>query len=340
MPSSTTRESAEAPPGTAAEVERHPRFDLRRIGTPNIVGTLVFFAATLIYFGTQVDNFFSGPNIDGVLTLAVPLGLSAIGQTFVIIGGGFDISITGVAALSSVTYGLLINGHGVLFSTVGALVVGLLSGLVSGALVTRLSVNPLIATLATASITSGTAFAITGGQTKPVTSNSGDFWAGLTSFGVNKEVFILVAFAIIAGVTLRYTAFGRRLFATGGNREAAELGGVRVGAMTISSYAISGVCSGAAGIVLTSQLLGIAPSVGATLALDSIAAVVLGGAALTGGVGGIGGTILGVLILGCIGNGLNLMQVQSYYQTIIKGIVLVIAVVFSQARTLIRQHFG
>ncbi len=312
------------------------RAHLARLGVRSI-GILLFYVIVLTYFGATVQNFFSSANVIGILTLSVPLAIAAVGQTFVIVGGGFDMSVGGVAALGAVIYGILLNAMGPWAATGGVILAGFLGGAVNGAIVTKFKVNPLITTLAMLSVTSGSAFVITGGLTQPVKDPSSVIWSDTMS-GIPYSVIGLLVIAIVAIALLRYSSFGRRVYAVGGNREAADLAGIRSDGITIVTYMVSGLCAGLAGMFLTSQLLAISPTVGGSLTLNSIASVVLGGAALSGGVGGVGGTLVGVLLLGTINTGLSLLQVQSYFQTIIMGVVLLLAVLFGRLRDSLQRR--
>lgn len=312
------------------------RTHLARLGV-RLIGILLFYVIVITYFGATIENFFSSTNVIGILTLSVPLAIAAVGQTFVIVGGGFDMSVGGLAALGAVIYGILLNASGPLAATVGVILVGLLGGAVNGAIVTKFKVNPLITTLAMLSVTSGSAFVITGGLTQPVNDPSSVVWSK-TLAGIPYSVIGLLFIAIVAIAVLRYSSFGRRVYAVGGNRDAADLAGIRSNGVTVVTYMISGLCAGLAGMFLTSQLLAISPTVGGSLTLNSIASVVLGGAALSGGVGGVGGTLVGVLLLGTIDTGLSLLQVQSYFQTIIMGVVLLLAVLFGRLRDSLQRR--
>jgi ribose transport system permease protein len=209
-------------------------------------------------------------------------------------------------------------------------------GAVNGLVITRIGINPLVTTLGTLSITVGLANVVTAGETVPFN----DLNAGLVDndfAGMPIYIWVWIATTAIVLVVLRFTVFGRMIYSIGGNREASRLAGIRVDLTTTLVYMISGGLSAFSGVVLAQQLLAGAPSVGANAALTSIAAVILGGAALTGGVGGVPGTVVGVLVLGTVANGLALMQVPSFYQQIATGSILLLAVGFGRLRALFGQ---
>lgn len=297
------------------------------------VGIVVFFVAVVIVFSATTAEFRQWSNVANIVTAATIIGIVAMGQTVVIVAGGFDLSVAGVAPLGSVIFAIVLK-HGA--SAVEAMAVavagGAMVGAINGQLVTRLRINPLIATLGMLSVTAGTASAITNGVAQEIVNPSAGVW-GDNAFGsIQWGVIALVGIGVWLSALMNATVFGRSVYAVGGNREGSRLAGIRVNYVVDWVYVISGACSAFAGVVAASQLLAGAATIGTDLALNSIAAVVLGGAALTGGVGGVGGTMLGVLLLGTISNGLALMQVQSFYQQIVTGAVLLIAVCFGQVR--------
>jgi ribose transport system permease protein len=214
-----------------------------------------------------------------------------------------------------------------------AVAVGVAVGILNGTIITKVGINPLVTTLGMLSITAGLAFTISDGVTIPLENVDaaplGEEFAGMPLY-----VWTLIALSVIAFLVLRYTVYGRMLYALGGNREASRLAGMRVDLLTISVYAISGACAAFAGVMIVHQLLAGAPAVGGDAALESITAVILGGASLTGGAGGIPGTMIGVLIIGTIANGLALMQVPTFYQDIATGVLLLLAVTVGQLRIL------
>jgi ribose/xylose/arabinose/galactoside ABC-type transport system permease subunit len=274
-----------------------------------------------------------------ILASAAVLGIVSTGQVMTIISGGFDISVSGVVPLGSVMYALMLNeGRSPASALLIVLLAGAAVGVVNGVTITVLKINPLIATLATMSIAGGIALSAANGVSVPFNDPSAD---GLTrsAFGdIPNHVWIFLGLAIFAFFVLRNTTYGRQIYAVGGSRDASRLAGMRTEVVTGSVYVISGTLAALAGAVIASQLLTGVGSAGADSALTSIAAVVLGGAALTGGVGGIGGTFIGVIILSTLSNGLAITQVPSFYQQIATGVVLLVAVALSQIRPLLRSR--
>ena len=215
---------------------------------------------------------------------------------------------------------------------------GAVCGLVNGLIVAKAKINPLITTLATMSVTGGLALTIADGIQVPFQDPSAGVLADQSILGVNNHVWIFLGLSLIFFLILRYTVFGRYLYAVGGNAEAARLGGIRVDTVTASVYVASAALATLAGAVLASQLFTGSGTAGTNSALQSIAAVILGGASLSGGVGGVPGTLIGVLILGTLSNGMAILSVPSFYQTIATGVVLLLAVGVSQLRTIRRNR--
>lgn len=300
-------------------------------------GIGVFYLVVLVYFTSRTDDFLAPDNLAGIAAVAAPLGIVAVGQTIAIVSGGFDLSVGGVLPLGAVTFGAAAESMSMVPALACALAVGALVGTVNGLVIEHLGINPFICTLATLSLAGGLAFVVTDGITEPLSIDAG-LW-GENAFGqVQYAVLAFAGLALLAALVLRYTTVGRSVYAIGGNREAAELAGLRVRLIATGVYAVSGLCAGFAGAVTASQLLAAAPDVGATIALDSVAAVIVGGAALTGGVGGVLGTVLGVLLLGTVSNGLALLQVSTYYQTMWIGGILLLAVCFARLRDVLLRR--
>jgi len=307
----------------------------REVGV-QALGIGAFYVLVLIFFSIQSPHFLEYSNFTAILANVSVLGIVAIGQAIAIISGGFDLSVSGTLPLGAVAYAYFVN-HGLSIATAVVVVVliGCGVGLVNGFVVARLGINPLITTLATLSIATGLAFTFTNGVTIAFTDFDAGIWGNEAFKQIQYGVIALAVLSVVGFVVLRYTVYGRSLYAVGGNLEASRLAGLRVGVVTASVYVVSGACAAFAGVVTASQLLAGSPTVGVDANLRSITAVILGGAALTGGVGGIPGTLLGVLLLGTIANGMALMQVQTFYQQIATGCVLLVAVGFGRLRAAI-----
>lgn len=306
---------------------RGPRID------PQFVGLASFYVVLVVVFSIASPNFLSWSNGVNILSGITVLGFVALGQTLAIVSGGFDLSVSGTLPLGAVAYVLLTNaGIQIPIAMLLVLVMGAAVGVVNGILVNKIGISPLIATLGTLSITSGLALTLSRGVTIPMR----DFDAGFMSefaFGrVSWYVLVLIVLCIAAHALMRYSVLGRMIYAVGGNSDASRLAGIRVEAVSITVYAICAMLAAFAGIVVASQLLVGSANVGADVALNSVAAVILGGASLLGGVGTIGGTLVGVLILGTIANGMALLMVPSFYQTMANGAILLLAVGLGRLR--------
>ncbi|MCW2648761.1 MAG: inner-rane translocator [Pseudonocardiales bacterium] len=302
-----------------------------------LLGVGGFYLILVVFFSIKADHFLTTSNTVNILSNIAILGVVSLGQAIVLISGGFDLSVSGTVPLGGIIFVELVNhGHGIALATLAAVGAGLVVGVCNGLIVTVLGINPLITTLATVSITGGLAFTVSNGLTVTLT-NVGDAPLGNVLWGMPRYVWTMFVLAIIVFIVLRYTVFGRMLYSVGGNREATRLAGVPVNAITMAVYVLSGILSSFAGVMLAQQLLAGAPSVGSTQGLQSITAVILGGAALTGGTGGIPGTLLGVLVIGTVSNGLALMQVPTFYQQIATGVILLLAVGLGRLRGLVER---
>jgi ribose transport system permease protein len=298
------------------------------------VGTVYVFI--VIFFSFATEHFFTYSNGINILSNVTVVGIVALGQVLAIISGGFDLSVSGVVPLGAVSFAMLTNAGWPVFPAILlVLCIGALVGTVNGLIVTVVGINPLITTLGTLSITSGLAFTLSDGVTIPFENLDAGVLADKTSGDISYYVLLLLFLSIVAFMLLRYTVFGRMIYAIGGNREASRLAGMRVNLITTLVYVLCSSLSALAGVIIASQLLAGSATVGADAALQSIAAVILGGAALTGGVGGIPGTLIGVLVLGTITNGMALMQVPAFYQQIATGSILLLAVAFGRLRNII-----
>ncbi|AFD27244.1 ABC transporter permease [Deinococcus gobiensis] len=297
-----------------------------------LLGTSGPLIGLILLFGVMsvaTDSFLSVRNLLNVLDQMTVLGILAIGMTLVIVIGGIDLSVGAVLALSMMVMGWLANTHGWPFplAILAALVVGGLCGLISGLLVTRLKLPAFIATLALLSVARGLANIITNGEQIVGYPEWFTNLAIVRHLGfLSATVALLILLALATAAFLRYRASGRSLYAIGGSPEVARLAGISVRRVSTWVYVASGVLAGLAGVVLAARLDSSQPSAGTGYELDAIAAVVIGGASLAGGVGSVGGTIIGVFIIGILRNGLNLIGVSPFIQQIIIGVVIAIAV--------------
>jgi erythritol transport system permease protein len=274
-------------------------------------------------------------------------GILAIGMLLVILNGGIDLSVGSTLGLAGCIAGFLMQGvtltaFGViLYPPVWAVVVitcalGAVVGAVNGVLVAYLKVPAFVASLGVLYVARGIALLMTNGLTynnlggRPELGNTGFDWLGFNRLaGIPIGVIVLAVLAIICGIVLSRTAFGRWLYASGGNERAADLSGVPVKRVKVIVYVLSGVCAAIAGLVLSSQLTSAGPTAGTTYELTAIAAVVIGGAALTGGRGTVRGTMLGAFVIGFLSDGLVIIGVSAYWQTVFTGAVIVLAVLMN-----------
>ncbi|OWV83087.1 ABC transporter permease [Rhizobium sp. R693] len=292
-------------------------------------GPLVGLLALCIFLSFSTDAFLSVRNGLNILDQITVLGIMAVGMTFVILIGGIDLSVGSVLALAMMVMGWSANVAGLPLAVgmVFGLFAAATAGLIVGLLVTQFKVPAFIATLAMMSAARGVANMITDGQQIVGFPDWFMMLAIDRHFGIlTATVFLMLAVVLVAWLFLHFRSEGRMLYAVGGNPEVARLAGINVQLVTIGVYVVSAVLAGLAGIVLAARLDSVQPSSGFGYELDTIAAVVIGGTSLSGGAGGIGGTLIGVLIIGVLRNGLNLLNVSPFLQQVIIGIVIVLAV--------------
>lgn len=292
-------------------------------------GPLIGLILLCIFLSFATDTFLSARNLLNVLDQITVLGIMAVGMTMVILIGGIDLAVGSVMALTMMVMGYAANQVGmplplgIILALGGAAVTGAISGL----LITALGVPAFIATLAMMSVARGLANMITDGQ-QIVGFPSWFSLLAYTRFGgfLTLTVAVMLVVFALGWVYLRYTTGGRSLYAIGGNPEVARLAGINVNLYTIGVYVVSGLLAGLAGVVLAMRLDSVQPTAGVSYELDTIAAVVIGGTSLSGGKGGILGTIIGVLIIGVLRNGLNLLGVSPFTQAVVIGVVIALAV--------------
>jgi ribose transport system permease protein len=280
-------------------------------------------------FSLVSDSFFSSRNFSNIVDQLTVLGILALGMTAVIVIGGIDLAVGSVLAFSMMAMGALYKVHGVPLplGILAGLAVGTACGACSGLLITRAHLPPFIATLAMMSISRGLANLITDGRQ---IVGYPEWFSNLSTerhFGfLSATVALLVVLTGMAAVYMQHRAGGRSLYAIGGSHEVARLAGIPVVRMTIGVYAACGLLAAIAGVVMSTRLDSSQPSGGLGYELDAIAAVVIGGASLAGGAGSIWGTVMGVLTIGVLRNGLNLVGTSPFVQQIVVGVVIVLAV--------------
>lgn len=293
------------------------------------LGILIGFVCICILMTFLSPVFLTSRNILNVLQAASTNLYLACGMTLVIVLGGIDLSVGSIIAMSGVITSISVAwGHVPLFL---AILLGIGSGLAvgvfNGFVAAKTTIPSFIITLATMNIARGIAYVSTNGQPVSVMSPSFTFVGAGSLFGAvpMPVVYMVIVFAA-AEIILNRTKFGRYVYAIGGNKEAAKFSGVKTGFVTFLTFAFSGLLAGVAGVVLSSRMFSGQPTSGNGAEMDAIAAVVLGGTSMSGGIGKLGGTLIGVLVIGVLNNALNLLNVNSFWQYIVKGIVILIAV--------------
>jgi ribose transport system permease protein len=295
------------------------------------IGLVALLIGMVVYFSWASPFFLSVNNFLNIGANLAYIGVMAIAMTMVIVSGGFDLSVGAVVALTAVTIAKIHDLDVDIWIAVAiGFAIGPLVGLVNGLLITKVGINPLITTFGSMSIVRGLAFVLTGGLTGTILDpgfaviGRGDF------VGIPIPLIIMLVWFAIALVVMTSTRFGRDLYSIGGNAEASRLAGIPVDRRKIAVYVISGAAASVAGIILASQLGAGAPQSAAGVELTVITAVILGGTSLSGGKGTVWGTMLGVLIMGVLNNGLALLRVSSFYQEVFRGAVLLLAVTVDQ----------
>lgn len=294
--------------------------------------SILFLLLILVIVASMLSpRFFTVGNFLNLLQQSSVIGIVSIGMTFVIITGGIDLSVGSILALAGMIVGILLkNGMAISLAIFITLVVGALLGGINGFITTKARVPAFLATLAMMVAARGMALLTTDGQ--PVFGLPSKFnvlGAGFL-WGIPISGIIWILLTLITAFILKYSVFGRRLYAVGGNPEAAYLSGININKVIATTYIISGLLSAFAGIVLASWLTVSQPTAGNGAELNAIAAVVLGGASLSGGTGGVMGTFIGVLLMSIITNIFNLIGLSSYYQSIFMGVIIVLALVLNE----------
>lgn len=299
------------------------------------LGSLIALVGLVVVFSIISTDFRSVNNILALLKQASVNGLIAFGMTGVILTGGIDLSVGSTLALTSMLCAAMIHG-GVppVVAMLAVLVLGVLFGALSGTLITKGRLQPFIATLITMTVFRGLTMIFSGGM--PISNLGSDpFLMGIgkgTLLFVPVPVWVMLVMFALFFFVLNKTTFGRRVYATGSNEKAAKLAGVNVNKTKILVYIVSGISATLAGLILLSRLGSAQPTIGTGYEMDAIAAVVLGGTSMSGGRGKIYGTLVGVIIIAVLNNGLNIMNVSSYYQDVVKGLVILLAVLSDRKR--------
>lgn len=299
------------------------------------MGPLIGLILLFVVIAVLNDRFISPTNLSNLLRQVSINALISFGMTFVILTGGIDLSVGSLLALSSALLASMIkSGVNPELSIIFAALIGLGLGLLNGIIVAYGKVAPFIATLATMTIYRGATLVYTNGN--PISGLSDEpFFIALGQgdlAGVPVPAIIMVIAFLILFFVLRKTPLGRQTYAVGGNEKVSYIAGIKINRVKIVAYALTGLLCALAGAILTSRLNSAQPTAGTGYELDAIAAVVLGGTSLAGGKGRITGTLIGALIIGTLNNGLNILNVSSFYQQVVKGIVILLAVIMDRKK--------
>jgi ribose transport system permease protein len=307
---------------------------LKRI---NLLGQVPLVTLLALCVGTSLltDRFFSPLNLTNILVQSSIMAVIAIGMTFVIIGGGFDLSVGSTVALAGCIAAIAIVKFGLVAGAVAGIAAGVAVGLANGVIIAKLGVNPFITTLGMMVLVRGIVYLITGGAPVGDEGLPSAFIAfGSARFlGIHYLVWVPAVLLLVLSWVMNETPYGRRVYATGGNREAAYLSGVPVERIIASTYVWCGALAGVAGVMLAARLQSGQPTAGEFYELTAIAAVVLGGASLQGGEGTLYKSIIGVFIMIVLGNSLNLLNVDSYWQRVAIGVVIIAAAAADRLRS-------
>ena len=306
---------------------------MNRINSKEIIkkiSTFLILAFVFLFFTIATDNFFAVKNLINILRQVSILGILTAGMTFVIISGGMDLSVGSQLGLTGVLCAMLISEFGVndIVSVILAVLVATAFGVITGLLIVSLNVSAIVITLGMQTVIRGFAYIFSGGI--PIYDIPEELvFIGQGYIGpIPVPVIIMLVIVVIMGFVLHKTYFGRYVYAIGGNVEAARLAGVQVNKILVALYALSGFLAGIAGIILMGRVSSGAPTSGTGTEMEVITAVIIGGVSINGGKGTMVGAFFGALIIGILSNGLTIMNVGQYYQDVITGLVLILAVAF------------
>lgn len=335
---STVEDQREIDPGqTIRQAQAQRRYRLLRVLQGQ--GLIVMLIVAGLYFSVRSPYFLTGANVLLIGSEASALGIMATAETYLIVARGIDVSVGSVVALSGVVTALAFD-HGVeiwLAALIG-LLIGFAAGLINGILAVVVRINPLIVSLGTLSFFSGLAYVLSDGNTFVVASNSFDKLGSGAVFSVPVALIIFAVIGLLAYGMQRFTTAGRKIYAIGGNPTAAELSGIAANKIVLTLYVLCGLSAGLAGMILVSQLNSASGQVGSVYLLSVVTAVILGGTSLTGGVGSIVGTTLAVVLLTVLSNGFGLLGYNSSVETMVLGVVLILAVALDKATNRLRSR--
>lgn len=307
--------------------EAKGKFSLKGRKLGNQFALAMVILAICVIMSIVSPTFLTNRNIINIFRQISINGIIAVGMTFVILLGDIDLSVGSIVAVVSVVTGrLLLNGWGWFGVCLVGLLVGIAYGFLNGLLVAYLRFQPFVATLATVTIGEGFALAFSDGRPYVITDAAFKQIGQGSVAGIPIPVIILIVVCAIGLVILQSTTFGRHVFAVGGNKSAAKLSGVRTRHVEVAVYVISGICSALAAFILSARISSGQPTSGQGYELDAIASTAIGGTSMNGGMGGLTGTILGFFLIGLISNSMNLLNINSFYQQMVKGVLIILAV--------------
>jgi L-arabinose transport system permease protein len=315
---------------------RETQADRRRALLWHIVddySLILIFIVLFAVLSFTVEYFFSWDNVVGLALSVSQIGMVACTMMFCLASRDFDLSVGSTVAFAGVMCAIVANATGsVVLGIAASLVAGAVIGAINGVVIAKLKINALITTLATMEIVRGLAFITSHGQAVGVTSEAFFTLGALELFGLPVPVWVTVACFVVFGVLLNKTIYGRNTLAIGGNPDAARLAGVAVDRTRIAIFLIQGVVAALAGIILASRMTSGQPNAGEGFELNVISACVLGGVSLMGGRASISGVLVGVLIMGTVQNAMSLMNIDAFYQYLVRGAILLIAVLVDQLK--------
>ncbi|RIV18725.1 ABC transporter permease [Fibrisoma montanum] len=300
-----------------------------RVSRLGKAGIFVAFIVICVILSLVTPRFLTVPNLMIIVTQVSINALLAFGVTFVIITGGIDLSLGSMVAVTGVVAALFArqDTYPVIVPVLAGLLSGVLFGAFNGFVITRSKVPPFIVTLGTMTIGRGLALILSKGRPISNLSDSFNFIGGGQVLGVPMPIIILISMFAVCSVILKKTVLGRYMYAVGGNEQATRASGIQISNIKMAVYTMSGLLAALAGIVLTSRITTGQPNAGAGFELDAIAAAIIGGTSTSGGTGTMTGTLIGALLIGVISNGLDLLNVSSYYQQVVMGVIIIGAVV-------------
>jgi inositol transport system permease protein len=329
---------------TPDEILEQEKKSTRWIAILERFGVLLFLLVLILFFTSQNQRFLSLRNIFNILADVSIYGIMAVGMTFVILTAGVDLSVGSLLAFCSMCGAAAIKGtgesryapsdphafggYGWLVALLICLMAGTVAGYIQGKTSTKLRVPPFVVTLGGMTVWRGGTLVVAGGSPVSGFDQAYRWWGSGQIFGVPVPVLVFFVVATAGYIVLRYTRYGRQVYAVGGNPEASRLSGLRVDRVLTSVYIIMGFLAGLAGFVLSARLSSAEAVAGEGYELRVIASVVIGGTSLFGGLGGIAGTVVGTVLIGVLLNGLVIMNVNPYYQQVIIGVIIVLAVAF------------